>query len=219
MSNLVLEAEPRDINAVKPRHLRRDGKVPVIVYGKTQAPVALVVQERGLEYTLHHGGGSQLVEVQVAGGKSHNVLVREVQRDPITHRPLHADLYAVNMKEKQRLSVPLIGHGKPLTLASGLMVLQNHETILIEALPADIPASIDVDLANLTVDNPLKTTDLPAVKGVAYLTEADEHIFSMVATQAGLEEEEAAAAAAAAEGEELAEPEVVKKGKEEEEEG
>jgi large subunit ribosomal protein L25 len=211
MSTLTLEAQPRDVHAVKPRHLRRDGRVPVIVYGRSQTPVSLTVEERGLDSTLRHGGSSRLIEVQVVGGPSHNVLVREVQRDPVSHRLLHADFYAVNMKEKQHVSIPVVGHGKPLALGSGLMVLQNHEMILIEALPADIPATIEVDLTHLSVDTPVKTTDLPKVKGVAYLTDPDEHIFSMVATQAGIEEEAAAAE------ETSAEPEVVKRGKEDEE--
>lgn len=211
MSKLILEAQPRDPQAGKPHHLRRAGIVPVVVYGRSQPPVSLTVAERSLETLLRHGGASRLVEVQVAGGKPVNVLVREVQRDPVSHRPLHADLYAVNMKEKQHVSVPLVGFGKPETLSSGYMVLQNHESILIEALPADIPALIEVDLTNLSAESPIKVSDLPKVKGVEYVSEQDDHIFVMVATQAGIEEEAAAAEEA------TAEPEVVKRGKEDEE--
>lgn len=214
MSTAKLEAQPRDLQAGKPKQLRRTGMIPVIVYGKTQAPVLLQVAERTLDSALRHSG-SQLIEVNVTGGAKHNILVREVQRDPVTHRVLHADFYAVAMNEKQHVSVSVIGMGKPAALASGLMVLQNHETIAIEALPADIPASIEVDLTNLDVDAPIKVSDLPAVEGVAYLAEADEHIFALVATQAGIEEEEGEAA----EGEEAqAEPEVVRRGREEEDE-
>lgn len=210
MSKLVLDAAPRDVATSKARHLRNEGLVPVIVYGKSQKPVSLVVPARSLNNTLHHGGASQLVEVQVSGGQTYNVLVREVQRDPVNHRLLHADLYAVRMDEKQHVSVPLVATGKPSAMSAGLMVLQNHESINIEALPADIPAAIEVDLTNLDVDAPIKVSDLPAVKGVTYVADADEHIFALVATQAGLEEEAPAA--------EMAEPEVVKKGKTEEEE-
>lgn len=210
MSKLVLEAQPRDAHARKARHLRNEGLIPVVVYGRQQDPVSLVVAERAIETTLHRGGTSQLVEVQVSGGKGHNVLVREVQRDPINHRLLHVDLYAVRMDEKQHVSIPVSGTGKPLALASGLMILQNHENIAIEALPADLPAMIEVDLTNLSVEQPIKVADLPAIKGVAYLVDPDEHVFTMVATQAGLEEEAPAEEAAP-------EPEVVRKAKGEEE--
>ena len=211
MSTAKLDAQPRDLQAGKPKQLRRTGMVPVIVYGKTQAPVLLQVAERPLDTTLRHSG-SQLIEVNVAGGGKHNILVREVQRDPVTHRVLHADFYAVAMNEKQHVSVALTGVGKPAAMASGLMVLQNHEVIAIEALPADIPGGIEVDLTGLDVDKPIKVSDLPAVKGVAYLADPDEFIFALVATQAGIEEEEETAE------EVSAEPEVVKRGKEEEEE-
>lgn len=210
MSTAKLDAQPRDLQAGKPKQLRRTGMVPVIVYGKTQAPVLLQVAERPLDTTLRHSG-SQLIEVNVAGGGKHNILVREIQRDPVTHRLLHADFYAVAMNEKQHVSVAVVGVGKPAAMVSGLMVLQNHETITIEALPADIPGAIEVDLAGLEVETPIKVSDLPAVKGVAYLADADEYVFALVATQAGLEEEEEAAEEGAAE------PEVVKRGREDEE--
>ena len=115
MSKLVLEAQPRDVHAVKPKHLREQGFVPVVVYGRKQAPIALQVTARNLETALKNGAGTQLVELQVEGGKKHNVLVREIQRTPIGYAPLHADFYAVRMDEKQHVSVPLVGVGKPET--------------------------------------------------------------------------------------------------------
>ena len=108
MSTAKLNAEPRNLQAGKPKQLRRTGMVPVIVYGKTQTPVLLQVAERPLDTTLRHSG-SQLIEVSVAGGGKHNILVREVQRDPVTHRVLHADFYAVAMNEKQHVSVSITG--------------------------------------------------------------------------------------------------------------
>lgn len=211
MSKLVLEAQPRDVHAVKPKHLREQGLVPVVVYGRKQTPIALQVSVRSLETALKNGAGTQLVELKVEGGKSHNVLVREIQRTPIGYIPLHADFYAVNMSEKQHVSVPLVGVGKPDALMAGNMVLQNYESINIEALPADIPASIEVDLTNLTEENPIKIADLPTIKGVVYLNDADDHLFALAATQAGVIEEEVA--------EELAEPEVVGRERDEDGEG
>lgn len=211
MSKLVVDAQPRDVQAIKARHLRNDGLIPVVVYGKGLTPVSLAVPERSMESALRHGAVSQLVEVQVSGGKAHNVLVREVQRDPINHRLLHVDLYAVRMDEKQHVSIRVSGVGKPDALTSGLMILQNHESIVVEALPADLPAVIEVDLTHLSSEQPIKVSDLPSISGVVYAMDADEHIFSMVATQAGLEDEEQAAAE-----ESSAEPEVVRKGKAEE---
>src|SRR5262245_25256312 len=142
MAKLTLDAQPRDLTGRKVRQLRQQGLVPVVVYGKNQEPVALQVSARNLETTLHHGGFSQLVEVNVQGGGKHNVLVREIQHHPVTHAYTHVDLYAVNMTEKQHTSVPLVSTGRPTAMATGLMVLQDRDTVDIEALPADIPAHI-----------------------------------------------------------------------------
>lgn len=213
MSKLVLDAQPRQVEAKKARHLRNEGLIPVSAYGPGKQPLTLVVEEKALENTLRHGGSSRLVEVHVSDGSKLNVLVREVQRQPVNHRPVHADFYLVRMDQKQQVAVPLVMVGKPTALIAGLMILQTHETIEIEALPADIPASIEVDVTELSEEHPITVKDLPAVKGIAYLGDADESLITMMSAQAGIEEE----AVAAAEGEGGAEPEVVRKGKEDEE--
>src|SRR5215207_9230077 len=101
MADLKLDAQPRTLTGRKVGQLRAQGLVPVVVYGNNQAPVNLQVSARNLENILHHGGFSQLVQVKVEGGATHNVLVREIQRHPTKHSYTHVDLYAVNMKEKQ----------------------------------------------------------------------------------------------------------------------
>src|SRR5688572_668840 len=101
MPDLKMSAKPRQLTGRKVRQLRRQGLVPVVVYGKTQEPVNLQVSARQLESIMMHGGISQLVQLEVEGGATHNVLVREVQRHPVTRNFLHADFYAVDMMEKQ----------------------------------------------------------------------------------------------------------------------
>lgn len=210
MSELKLDAQPRTLTGRKVRQLRAQGLVPVVVYGKDQVPVQLQVVARQLDTTLHHGGFSQLVTVNVQGGGIHNVLIREVQRHPVTNRFTHADFYAVNMSEKQHVSVPVSGVGKPAALATGLMVLQGMDMVEIRALPADIPASIEVDITALSPDTPITIANLPKLPGVEYVSEADGNIFTMIETRVSQEEE--------APIDETAEPEVVSRGKQEEEE-
>ena len=210
MSDLKLMADPRTLTGRKVNQLRRQGIVPVVVYGALAEPVNLQVPDRELERTLHEGGASQVVTVAVSNGGVHNVLIKNVQREPIYHALLHADFYAVNMNEAQRVSVPLVATGKASGMAAGLMFFQAHELIHIEALPADIPAEIEVDVTPLTLEAPIHVRDLPAIKGVAYLDDPDEVVFTLMTTRAGESEEESAEGAA--------EPEVVKKGKQTDEE-
>lgn len=210
MSELKLEAQPRTVTGRKVRQLRAQGLVPVVVYGKNTKPINLQVNARSLELTLQRGGTSQLVQVDVAGGASHNVLIRDVQRHPYNRSYTHADLYAVNMSEKQHVSIPVVGQGKPATLVTGLMVLQTLDSVMVSALPADIPASIEVDLTPLDLESPILVSNLPSVTGVEYLSDPNEHVFSLIATRGEVEEEAEAT-------EEAAEPEVVARGKQDEE--
>lgn len=211
MSELKLEANRRELTGRKVGQLRRQGLVPVVVYGNVKQPVNLQVDSKLLERVLHSGGDTRLVEVVVSDGGRHNVLVKDVQREPVGHRLLHADFYAVNMAEKQHVAVPLVATGKPLGLTAGLMVLKLHEAIHIEALPADIPGEIEIDISPLNLERPITVADLPQVKGVSYVDDLEEVLFNLQTTREEVSEEAEAAEAAA-------EPEVVKKGKQPDEE-
>jgi large subunit ribosomal protein L25 len=207
VADLTLSAKPRQITGRKVKQLRNHGVIPVVVYGKTQTAQSLQVDERFLDRTLQSGGLSRLVKVNVEGGENYNVLIRSVQRHPVTHRLLHADFYAVNMTEKQHVNVPVVAVGKSATLVAGMMIYQNLDSITVEALPSDIPLNIEVDITNLSLENPIMVADLPQIPGVTYAAEPQEHVFSVITTRA----EEVAEVAA------TPEPEVVAKGKKDEE--
>lgn len=183
MSTLQLDAQPRALIGRKVKQLRRQGLVPIIVYGAVDEPVALQVQERSLERTLQAGGGSQLVQLQVEGGSAHNVLVRDLQRHPVRRSILHADFYAINMQEKQQVAIPLVSINTPATLVGGLMVLQSLDAVEIEALPSDIPGTIEVDVTELTLEKDLTVADLLAIEGVEFVSDPEESIFTMVASR------------------------------------
>ncbi len=206
MSELNLVADRRELTGRKVGQLRRQGLVPVVVYGNIKQPVNLQVNAKLLERMLHEGGDTRLVEVTVNGGGKHNVLVKNVQREPIGHHLLHADFYAVNMTEKQHVSVPLVSAGKPAGLLAGQMVLKLHESIRVEALPNDIPGEITVDITQLSLERSITIADLPQVQGVTYVDDVDEVLFNMQTTKEEMAEETEIA-------EETAEPEVVRKGK------
>lgn len=210
MADLQLAAQPRTVTGRKVKQLRNQGIIPVVIYGKTTAATPLQVDERSLERFLHSGGMSRLVSLAVDGAQTHNALIRSVQRHPVSHHLEHVDFYAVNMSEKQHVSVPLESTGKASGLAAGVIVLQLVDHIEIEALPADIPAKVVVDISPLTLERPITVADLPEIQGVSYLTDTDETLFSLSVTREEVEEEPAPVEV---------EPEVVSaKGRREEEE-
>lgn len=203
MSDLKLDAQPRTLVGRKVRQLRRQGLVPVTVYGKKLNAENLQVVERSLDRVLRVAGFSQLVQVDVEGGVTHNVLIRDVHRHPVTHSFLHADLYAVDLTEKQQVQVPVHSTGKPEALVQGLMVLQPLDHITIEALPGNIPTHIEVDITKLSLENPITVAHLPVMEGVEYMNEAEDSIFTMIVTRAAAEDAAEAAANSA-------EPELVR---------
>jgi large subunit ribosomal protein L25 len=210
MADLQLTAQHRSVTGRKVKQLRNKGLIPVVVYGKTVSHETVQIEERSLERVLHSGGMSQLIELAVEGAKTHNALIREVSRHPVSHKLQHVDFYAVNMSEKQHVSVPIEATGKANGLGAGLILLQVLDHITIEALPADIPAHIVVDITPLTLERPITVADLPPVPGVIYLEEADTEVFILNVTREEVEPEPVETTGT--------EPEVVSKGKREEEE-
>jgi large subunit ribosomal protein L25 len=216
MSVLTLSANARSITGRKVRRLRPEGIVPVVIYGGGDPPRNAQVEDAEFERVLSDGGNSQLVKVDLEG-EDFNVLVREIQRHPVRHNLLHADFYTVNMSETQQVSVPLVTVGA-VTVSADLVMVQSMDSVEIEALPADIPALIEVDVSRLeTPENPpITVADLPAITGVSYVSDADEPICSLILSRAAISEEEEM------EEEELldtdVEPEVIGRGREEEDE-
>jgi len=216
MSVLTLSASSRSVTGRKVRRLRPEGIIPVVIYGGGDAPRNAQVEDAEFERVLRDGGNSQLVKVDLEG-ENINVLVREIQRHPVRHNLLHADFYTVNMSETQQVSVPLVTVGA-VTVSADLVMVQSMDSVEIEALPADIPASIEVDVSRLeTPENPpITVADLPTIAGVSYISDADEPICSLILSRAAISEEEEM------EEEELVdtdvEPEVIGRGREEEEE-
>jgi large subunit ribosomal protein L25 len=216
MDKLQLSAQPREITGRKVKQIRAEGLVPIIVYGPTQESVSLQVGSRDFERTLHSGGISQLVELVVDGGTTHNVLVRELQRHPVNHSLMHADFYAVNMSEKQQVSVAIHGFGEAEGMMAGLMMLQALDQVEIEALPSDIPSHIEIDITSLTMEESITVADLPDISGVEYVTPEDEAVFMLIVTREEEEEEEEEEMELVGEG--MAEPEVLSGAKPEEDE-
>ncbi len=215
MSVLKLSASPRTITGRKVRRLRPEGLVPVVIYGGGDAPRNAQVEVSEFEKVLSEGGNSQLVEVDLAGD-DYNVLVREVQRHPVRHNLLHADLYTVNMTETQQVSVPLVTIGVR-DFGADLVMVQSMDSVEIEALPADIPAQIEVDVARLeTPDSPpITVADLPDMPGVLYISDAEEPICSLILSRAAVSEEEMEEEAELVDPD--VEPEVIGRGREDEE--
>ncbi len=212
----VIEAQSREIVGKKVSQLRRQGIVPVTVYGPKAQPVNLQVPYRPLQVALMKAGGTNLIEINV-NGKSTPVLAREVQRDILRNDIMHVDFFAVDMTAKITIDVPLhfVGESPAVASKKGILVT-GPTTISIETLPSHLINSVEVDVANLNeVGDSIHVRDLKLDAEITILNDPDEMI-ARISQPAAARSEEDAAAEEAAEG--VGEVEIIKKGKADEEE-
>lgn len=210
-TQIPLSAQPRD-ESKKPGALRREGVVPGVLYGRRFEPTNLQFAYQMLERVVSQVGSSNFVGVEIDGGERYDALFREVQRDPVTGRILHVDLYRVRADEKLRSAVPLSLVGDSPAVEDGGVVAQLIDTLEVECFPRDLPQSIEVDLSRL-VDLPshLSVADISVPEGVTVLTDDATVLVqvsvprAMAVEEAEEVEEEILAEAAEVEGEEGAE--------------
>jgi large subunit ribosomal protein L25 len=214
----TLQAEKRETRGKnEARRLRAAGRIPAVVYGAgREKAVEIAVDPKVLLRILHSESGVNtligLEGADLAGGK---VLVKEYQLDPIDHRLLHADFYAVAMDKAITVTVPIVVKGEPrgVKQQGGIVDFVTRD-LEIECLPGEIPEHIDIDISELMLHQGVRVRDLPAGNWTP-VTDPDTMIVHVVAVKA---EEPAAAEAVATPAAAAAEPEVIKKGKKEEEE-
>jgi large subunit ribosomal protein L25 len=213
----TLQAEKRDGRGKnEARRLRASGRIPAVVYGtEKNKATEIAVDPRVLLRILHSESGvNTLIGLEGAGlASGGKVLVKEYQLDPIDHRLLHADFYAVAMDKKLEVTVPIVIKGEPkgVKQQGGIVDFVNRQ-IEVECLPGDIPEHIDVDISELMLHQGIRVRDLPTSDKWSPVSEPEMMIVHVVSVKA----EEAPAADAAAAPTATAEPEVIKKGKKDE---
>ena len=219
----TLQAEKRDGRGKnEARRLRANGRIPAVVYGtEKNKATEISVDPKVLSRILHSESGvNTLIGLEGAGlATGGRVLVKEYQLDPIDHRLLHADFYAVAMDKKLTLTVPVVLKGEPkgVKQQGGIVDFVNRE-IEVEVLPADIPEHIDIDISELMLHQGIRVRDLPQDAKWKAISDAEMMIVHVVTVKAEAEPAPAEGAVAAATPATPAEPEVIKKGKKEEEE-
>ena len=197
------------------RRARRDGMVPITVYGGGAETVAAVAPARDLAAILRtEAGRNTIFTIEVEGVGASEVMFHDRQVDPVKGRLIHADLTRLVKGQKIEVTVPLHLVGEPFGVKEKQGVLEQIiREIEIRCEPRQIPDSLDVDVSNLDVHDLLHVSDIAVGEGIEILTDAEQVIATV-----GIVKEEVAPVVPV-EGEEPAEPEVIGKGKKEEEEG
>ena len=216
----VLDAVKRNTRGKnEARRLRVAGQIPAVVYGaqkagEAPAPEAVAVDPKPFMRILHSSSGlNTLITLKIADGKEARVLVRNVQRDPVTSHLLHADFFRVNMDRKIKVTVPITlkGEARGVKVDGGILDFV-HREIEVEVLPADIPNSIDVDVTDLGIGGAIHVRDVAANAAWTPVTDSDLMLVHVITIKVAEEATPADGAVVAPAGG-AAEPEVAKKGK------
>ena len=176
------------------RKLRAAGRIPAVCYRRNAEPVPISLDPKELDRLLRNAssGINTLIDLKVTGGgdfDGRQVLVKELQRDPISGAYLHADLYAVDLQQKIHVSVPINLEGTPIgvSLGGGLLDYATRE-IDVECLPNAIPEEFTIDVSELEVGQSLHVRDIVVPEGVEILNDPEVTVMSVVAPLA-IEEE------------------------------
>ena len=190
--------------------LRKEGEIPAVFYGAGKETTPISLSKVEFKKIWRDAGESSAILIKTKE-TSVDALIHEVQVDPVTDEPIHVDFLAIDMKKKIRVHVPLVFEGVSNAVKSGIgnLVKVLHE-VEIEALPADLPHDLAVDISTLEgLENQVFVSDIKAPKGVTIINAGTEVVASIVAQ---VEEKEEVAAPV-----DLSAIEVEKKGKKEEE--
>ena len=192
-----LKLSPRTVIGKKVNVLRRQGLVPVHVYGVQIEPASLQVEDQTLIRLLDQVGTNIPVSVEYDGGDKENIcFVREVQRHPVTEAIIHVDFLRVDVSQKISAEVPIILEGAPPGVTQmGGVLLQNLQSLLVEALPMEMPSAFHVDITILEdFEKTIVVGDVTTPGEVAILSDPNEMIARVTAPRIevveGEEEEE-----------------------------
>ena len=196
------------------RRARRDGLVPITVYGGGAETLAAVAPARELAAILRsESGRNTIFTIEVDGVGASEVMFNDRQIDPIKGRLIHADLTRLVKGQKIEVTVPLHLTGEPIGVKEKQGVLEQViREIELKCEPREIPDVLEVDVSHLDVHDVLHVSDITVAAAIEILTDPEQVIATV-----GIVKEEELAATTPAEGEEPAEPEVIGKGKKEEE--
>lgn len=196
MEKFVLQAEKRSITGKKVKALRRDGKVPAVIYGSEIEPTSITLDYREVRQTLKDAGANTLLTIQM-DGQEFITLVREQQREVISRNLLHVDFQAVSLEEVITTTVPIAVEGEaPAVSEYNALLVTELDELHIEAKAKDLPDFIEVDVTGLTeIGNNILIQDLKVSDEVKILEDPDEIVVvvaSPTVLEIELEEEEEA---------------------------
>ena len=208
MADVQLVVDPRMVTGKKVKALRRQGIIPAHLYGHRTESLAVQISTQTVNTLLRNAGANTIIDLHINGeSEPRPVVLRGVQRNPVTGELTHVDFFQISLTEKLHAEVPLVLTGEPPAVSIyGGVLLQTLDHLPIEALPTDVPDRIEVNVGHLeTLDSTVFVRDLLVPASVQVLADPGQVVAKVAAPRLAAEiereEAEAAAEAAAAEAE------------------
>ncbi len=206
---LKLQAKAREAKTGLDQ-MRTEGFVPAVFYGMGKESVSIMVEDKEFRKVWREAGESTTVLLETPTGKV-DVLIHEVQMDPVKDTPVHIDFLAIDMNKEIEVPVALEFVGESDAVKAGGVLMKSLHEVEVKALPKNLPHGLEVDISALaTLEDQILVSDIKLPAGVTMITSGEE----VVALVSAAKEEEPAEAVAV----DLSAIEVEKKGKKEEEE-
>lgn len=209
---ILLYVKPRQVIGKQVRALRREGWIPLSIYGAHVQARSMQAEERALRSVLNKAGTNRLIRLDTGDGGQHVVITREIQREPISGKYWHVDFMEISLTEKMEIAIPVSLQGvPPLTKTGEGLLIHGLEEVMVRVLPTDLIPEIVVDVSGLmNLNDAIKVSDLKLGDTIEILTNPDEMLAKIIPVKEEVVETEAPTA--------TAEVEVVGKVKKDEEE-
>jgi large subunit ribosomal protein L25 len=209
MSEVTLRAETgRATGSRESRRLRKTGRVPAIVYGKTIEPITVAVDAHDLHMALHtEAGANALINLEIEGKDVVLTMARVIERHPFRNEYRHVDFVTVSLDETIHAEVVIHFEGTPVGVIEGGVFSPSKTHVVVETLATSIPSGIELDISGVEVGGALRIADLPEIEGVLYIEDPETVLMSVTAPAAEIEEEPEELEGEELEGEEGAEGE------------
>jgi large subunit ribosomal protein L25 len=162
--------------------LRRQGRVPAILYGPTTAPTALAIDRLELKAKVSAAAHTRIIKLKSSTAEldGKHVIFKDVQRAPVSGEILHADLYEVDLNRPIRVEVAFKFTGKPVGVANGGILAPLQRTATLECLPLEIPDSIEVDVTNIDIHDVIHISSVNFVGKVKPIFDTDYPVVTVL---------------------------------------
>ena len=191
MQQVRLEAQKRETAGKgAARGMRRAGNLPGVLYGRKNEVIPIQIDARGFQDFLQNYGENAFINLEIADHGTENVMVKEIQRDPVSNQLLHTDLLRISMDEPITSAVPITLVGSAPGIQEGGILEFPHRQLTLHCLPTLLPEGIEVDINELGIDDRLSVNDVSLPEGIEILDDPNTRIVAVVPPRIEEEPEE-----------------------------